>query len=134
MGNFTPPDLTAFYIITGLLIVQAAICIVGALVRLKYYSSIGLSNRKVDWGISYKAKVALQCLMLVTLCCHAVPAFMDNQPNFFRVCAIIQQIVVWLVSLMMWRFEYKRALGHTWYLHPLLFTYCTLLYAAQIGI
>ena len=100
--------------------------------RLKNYSSIGLSNRKVDWGLSYKIKVGLQCLMLVTLCCHAVPAFMDNQHYFFRVCAVIQQLVVWVISLLMWRFEYKRALGHTWYLHPLLFGYCAFYYSAQI--
>lgn len=28
-------------------------------------------------------------------------------------------VVAWMISCLMHNFEYKRALGHTWYLHPL---------------
>jgi heme/copper-type cytochrome/quinol oxidase subunit 2 len=31
----------------------------------------------------------------------------------------------------MFRFEFKRALGHVWYVHPLLWGYCTLYYTFE---
>jgi len=42
------------------------------------------------------------------------------------------QLAVWSISLAMFKFEYKRALGHIWYMHPLLWAYTSLYYLAEM--
>jgi hypothetical protein len=54
-----------FYAASSFLMVQILILIVGTLVRVKNYSSIGLYNRKVKWSASYRLKLCLQCLNII---------------------------------------------------------------------
>jgi hypothetical protein len=45
---------------------------------------------------------------------------------------IIAQLVVWCVSLAMFKFEYFRALGHVWYMHPLIWSFTTVYYCVEL--
>lgn len=42
------------------------------------------------------------------------------------------QIVLWLFSSIILRFEYRRALGHIWYMHPVFFWVSAVVYATDI--
>lgn len=48
-----------------------------------------------------------------------------------RYLQLAVQMLVWVLSLLMFKFEFKRALGHVWYVHPLLWGYCTLYYTFE---
>ena len=43
------------------------------------------------------------------------------------------QIVLWLMSSIILRFEYRRALGHIWYMHPVFLWVSALVYGIDVA-
>jgi hypothetical protein len=102
------------------------------MVRYNKYGSIGLYARKVLWPKSFKIKLALQVVLLVIIIAQFVLSFFSTQRYILRYLQLVVQLLVWMTSLAMYRFEYKRALGHIWYMHPLLWAYTAIYYLISL--
>ena len=46
------------------------------------------------------------------------------------ICVV--EIIAWALSSMMMLFEYRRALGHVWYVHPFFWWFSVVVYEADI--
>lgn len=53
--------------------------------------------------------------------------------NIIRFSTTFTQLVCWSFSALMLRFEYMRALGHIWYMHPLFIWLSFVIYAIDMG-
>lgn len=122
----------ALYVALTLLGVQVLVLIVATMVRYNKYGSIGLYARKVLWPKSYKIKLALQCVLLSIIIAQFILCFFTDQRYILRYLQLVVQLVVWTTSLAMYRFEYKRALGHIWYMHPLVWAYTAIYYLVSL--
>ena len=52
--------------------------------------------------------------------------------QIFRIILCVAQIGMWVLSSIMMLFEYRRALGHVWYVHPLYWWFSLIAYAADV--
>lgn len=52
--------------------------------------------------------------------------------NIIRLTCTFSQLVCWSFSALMLRFEYMRALGHIWYMHPLFIWLSFVIYAIDM--
>ena len=104
---------------------HALVLIVGASMRRIKYRDVGLYSLNVQRPKRYWVKIALHfALMLalgVELACTALQKQRYDGDWYWllRVVAICAELVEWAAAALVMRFEYRRALGHIWYMHPL---------------
>lgn len=68
----------------------------------------------------------LLCLVLMFII-YVLPT-VRSVYDIIRMIVTASQIICWVISLLMMRFEYRRALGHVWYMHPLFIWLSFLIY------
>ena len=70
----------------------------------------------------YRIKICIHMfilfVLLVMFILYAVPKTRSAYDDVRMVVTAVQ-FIVWLFSALMLRFEYRRAIGHIWYMHPL---------------
>ena len=104
--------------------------LIGGLVRYCLFLDIGRYNRNISWPKSYKLKLCLQFLMIVCVLCELGILLVIHQFHFIlRELSLLGQLLVWSASVSLHYFEYYRALGHVWYVHPLFWWYSTFYYS-----
>ena len=105
------------------------ILVIGSSVRFSRYREIGLYNKLTAWPQSFKLKLTLQWTNLALVIAQIIFYFASTDTGFnMREFALILQLFVWGISIMLIRFEFRRALGHVWYMHPILWWYSTVYY------
>ena len=106
------------------------VLIIGSSVRFSKFREIGLYNKLLAWPQSYKLKLSIQILNVLLVIAQIVLLFVLSlsQKIMEREASLFLQVIVWVVSICMSRFEFRRAIGHIWYMHPLLWFYTTLYY------
>ena len=115
-----------------LLAVQFLILFVGSGVRYYKYRNIGLYNRIVKWPNSYKIKLLFQIVILLLIFGQLAVIISINNTDPLRYIQIATQVFAWIFSLLMFRFEFKRALPHIWYMHPFFWAYTSFYYSAEM--
>jgi hypothetical protein len=120
----TPLAVTAIVILS----IQMIILVAGSATRYSKFKEIGLYNKLLAWPQSYKLKLGIQVFNLVLVIAQIVLLFVLSQITMYREVSLFLQVVVWVVSICISRFEFRRAIGHIWYMHPLLWWYTTLYY------
>lgn len=100
----------------------------GTTTRFTKYREIGLYNKTLAWPQSYKLKLFLQFFNLALVVAQIILFIVLSTTNTYREISLFLQLVVWIASVLMSGFEFRRAIGHIWYMHPLLWWYTTLYY------
>ena len=81
----------------------------------------GIINRKESKPWTFKVKVALQFLMTITTLAMCVEDLIDNWDTdklsvFWNIFYIVPA-ALWVLSIHLQYFEYKRNMAHRWYAH-----------------
>ena len=105
--------------------------IAGTCISLGRFRFIGKYNRKVKWPLTYKLKLMIQILNLLISLTQLVLSMVHTIEYPFRYLQLAEQICVWILSLVMFRFEYERALAHAWFMLPTLWCFTTVYYGAE---
>ena len=116
---------------------QILALIAGSLVRYAKYKDVGRYSLNVARPWRYKLKLLFHACILVifSIMIYYYAANYPNRATFDQVCRIVicvSEIFAWLLSSMMMLFEYRRALGHVWYVHPLFWWFSVVAYEADV--
>jgi hypothetical protein len=77
--------------------------------------------------------MALQVCMLLLILSQIITNLVVAPAQYIiRDLSLVGQLFVWCASLSLEFFEYVRALGHIWYLHPLLWWYSLFFYSFML--
>lgn len=108
--------------------------------RYFWYREVGLYSLQVGRPPTYICKHGLHlaiCLLLLPNFFVFTHVSVTDRHGYERVYSILRlvssamQIVIWCFSSLILRFEYRRALGHVWYMHPTFFWVSAAVYAAD---
>jgi len=107
--------------------------IIGTSIRCYKFRNAGLNRLDAPKPTPYKIKVYLQIVMILESLALAsftgVDYFNADKGThkdywlIWRFCFNLIAALLWLTSIIMMRFEYNRALGHSWYLHKIFWLY-----------
>ena len=117
--------------------VQMLMLMSGSTVRYSKYKDVGRYSLNVARPWRYKLKLLFHALILIlfflmTLYFALNYPKRDLRDQLFRITMCLTQIVAWILSSSMMLFEYKRALGHVWYVHPLFWWFSVVAYEADV--
>lgn len=132
--NYSPLPARAFLVAFLLALIQLAVMVAGTCISLSRFRSIGKYNRRVKWPLTYKLKLVIQVLNLLISFASLVLSIVQANKYAFRYLQLVEQLCVWSLSLAMFRFEYKRALKHAWFMLPALWVTSSLYYGAEFYI
>ena len=105
------------------------------------YREVGLYSLQVGRPQTYIFKhglhLAIILLLLPNFFIFTTGSVAEDHPyqkvyNILRLLSSAMQIVIWIFSSIILRFEYRRALGHIWYMHPLFFWVSAVVYATDV--
>ena len=114
------------FLLVVLQIVWICSIIVGTCIRCYKFKNSGLNRLDAPKPTAYIVKVYLQITMILMSVALAsltgIDFFSDKGSHeeawlIWRFSFNLVAALLWLTSIFMMRFEYKRALGHSWYLH-----------------
>ena len=113
------------------------ILVCGSIVRYMHYKDVGRYSLNIARPWRYKVKIVFHLFMLLLWMVLTVYFSMnpyDRPPvdQILRIIISIEQIFMWSLSSFMMLFEYKRALGHVWYVHPLFWWFSIIVYEADV--
>ena len=103
--------------------------------RYFWYKDVGLYSLQVGRPQIYIFKHLLH-LMIILLLFPNFFNFLKNSSyhyNMIRIMSAVLQIVLWAFSSLILRFEYRRALGHIWYMHPIFIWFSAFVYATDLA-
>lgn len=124
--------------IIGIYSLQLITCTACVCFRYFWYKEVGLYSLQVGRPAIYILKHALHLMIGLFL----LPNFFiysrhddDNSYHIydvFRILVTCTEIVCWMFSSLILRFEYRRALGHIWYMHPVFIWVSALVYTIDL--
>ena len=109
----------------------------GSIVRYMHYKDVGRDRLNIARPWRYKVKIVFHALMLIlwilmTFYFAVNPKNREELDIILRIIISVEQIAMWSLSSIMMLFEYKRALGHVWYVHPLFWWFSIVVYEADV--
>lgn len=114
--------------------IQFLLAIVASLFLIFKYSHIGFQSGFFSWPSSLKAKLLLQLFMIILVLSEIITLCVVTPIGYIIATVLLGiQVLVWLISMGTEMFEYNRALGHVWYMHPLLWSYSFLFYTGLLA-
>ena len=73
------------------------------------------------------------CIFTFELLFYALKVKKRAESEKIARCVLcVVQVAMWTLSILMMTFEYRRALGHVWYVHPLFWWFSISVYAADV--
>lgn len=95
----------------------------------------GVYSLRVGRPTSYLLKhmlhlvIAIALVLIIVASCLSKPYTLYN---YIRIVVSGGQLLTWIFSALMLKFEYRRQCGHIWYMHPLLFWFSVVLYLTDL--
>ena len=106
--------------------------------RYCWYRDVGKYSLHVGrpriylWKHFFHACITL-CLLGIFVLMAVKLNLEDNRDlKIARLTVTAVQFIMWVLSAVILRFEYRRALGHVWYMHPLFVWFSVVVYAADL--
>ena len=129
------PEVIALCVLYSLhFIILAA----GAGTRYCLYKDVGLYSLDVPRPTRYWVKIGLHAAMWLVLLTQMILSIIwceENSQKYLWVLRVIflsLEICEWVISALLMLFEYRRALGHKWYTHPLFVWSGVFIYTVEI--
>ena len=121
-------------VLIALYTIQTAALITCVCCRYFTYKDVGLYSLQVRRPRVYLTKTALHIIIALCLIPSLVAYGSHTEATNYRIIKLTMtctQITCWFFSGAILRFEYRRALGHIWYMHPLFIWLSVVIYAAD---
>ena len=125
-------------IVIALYTSQITVLIICVCMRYFKHRDTGTYSLSVRRPRIYRLKISMHLVILILLTAlsimyaMALPKDSGDVYDTVRLTFTPIQFLAWLISCLMLRFEYRRAIGHAWYMHPVFIMYSALIYLVDL--